>query len=164
MGTDKASLVVDGMTLAERAATVLAEVCDPVVEAGPGVSGLVAVQEQPQGSGPLAAFLTAVDHLGHDGPVVLLACDLPLVDVAFLRELVAFPGTASVVPDVDGRLQYACARWSSRAIAAAREAFSQGDRALQALATTDVEPFAVARPEVLADVDTPEDLHRLGLS
>jgi molybdopterin-guanine dinucleotide biosynthesis protein A len=164
MGTDKATLVVDGVALAVRAGRVLAEVCAPVIEAGPGVSELAAVQEDPPGSGPLAAFLVAVEHLGHAGPVLLLACDLPRVDAAFLRELAAYPGTGSVVPVVEGRPQYACARWSPRAIAAARDAFANGARALQALDTVDREPFAVPNTQLLADVDTPEDLRRLGLS
>ena len=48
MGTDKARLVVDGETLAARSARVLAAVCEPVIEVGPGVSGLPAVEEEPR--------------------------------------------------------------------------------------------------------------------
>ncbi len=128
------------------------------------MTGLDAVQEEPRGSGPLAAFLAAVDHLRIEGPVLLLACDLPFVDAKLLRVLVTRPGDGSIVPYVDERPQYACARWSARAIAAARDAFTRGERALRTLATVDVEPIAVARPELLADVDTSDDLRRLGLS
>ena len=64
MGTDKARLVVNGETLAARSARVLTAVCDPVVEVGPGVSGLPAVLEEPPGAGPLVALLAGVGALG----------------------------------------------------------------------------------------------------
>jgi molybdopterin-guanine dinucleotide biosynthesis protein A len=44
LGVDKASLVLDGETLARRAARRLDAVCSPVLEAGDGVSGLPAVR------------------------------------------------------------------------------------------------------------------------
>ena len=37
LGVDKATLVLDGETLAQRAARRLGAVCEPVVEAGDGV-------------------------------------------------------------------------------------------------------------------------------
>jgi molybdopterin-guanine dinucleotide biosynthesis protein A len=162
MGTDKALLVVNGATLAARAGRVLAAVCSEAIEVGPGVSGLRSVQEDPAGAGPLAAFCAGVDALGASGAVLLLACDLPLVDEDALRTIAAWAGEGSAVPVVAGRPQYACARWSAAAIAHAR---ASGERALKALAVVDAAlivdpPFGAA----LADVDTPEDLDRLGLS
>src|SRR6185436_50765 len=59
LGVDKATLVVDGESLARRAARRLAVVCDPVIETGDGVSGLRAVREEPAGAGPLAALAAA---------------------------------------------------------------------------------------------------------
>ena len=41
LGVDKATLVLDGETLAQRAARHLEAVCAPVVEAGDGVSGVL---------------------------------------------------------------------------------------------------------------------------
>src|SRR6478609_6715311 len=111
MGTDKARLVVDGETLAVRSARVLAEVCDPVIEVGSGLSGLPAIEEEPRGAGPLVALLAGVGALGNPRAVVLLACDLPFVEPALLRLLVERPGWGTVVPVVDGRFQYACARY-----------------------------------------------------
>src|SRR4051794_40818295 len=98
MGTDKASLVVRGEAMAAGAARVLAAICNPVVEVGPGVTGLDSVHEEPRGAGPLAGFLAGVDALGAPGPVVLLGCDLPLVDEAVLRFIVDRAGSGSVVP------------------------------------------------------------------
>src|SRR5712692_6470867 len=55
MGQPKAAIVVDGTSLADRTAALLALVSDPVIEVGPGYTNLVRVQESPAGGGPLAA-------------------------------------------------------------------------------------------------------------
>jgi molybdopterin-guanine dinucleotide biosynthesis protein A len=161
MGRDKATIAVDGETLAARGARVLAAVCDPVIEVGPGVTALRAVRESPPGSGPLAALFAGYDALHtNDGSVFLLACDLPFVTESIVRVLVEHPAGGSVVPVVEGREQYACARWSAGAIADAR-----GGTALRDLMRAgDVTTVAVDDAQVLQDVDTPEDLRRLGLS
>ncbi len=170
MQTDKASIVWRGETLAVRAARLLAEVCDRVVEVGPGTSGLRAVREDPPGSGPLAALVAGADAVGSSTPVVLLACDLPFVEAPMLRLLAQWPGTGTVVPVVDGRRQYACARYGPNAIERARRALAAGDHALRAAATgagdelSEEQWRAVAPAGSLEDVDTRADLDRLGLS
>lgn len=160
MGRDKATLVVNGEMLAARGARILQSVCDPVLEAGPGITSLPAVRESPPGSGPLAALFAAYDLLSGDGSVLLLACDLPFVTDDVLRMLVEHPAPGSVVPVVDGRAQYACARWSAVAVAGAR-----GGTALRDLVQGgDVTTVDLDDARALQDVDTPEDLRRLGLS
>ncbi len=168
MGLDKGTLVVAGEMLAQRAARVLTAACDPVIEAGAGITGLRCVREEPPGEGPLAGFLAGAAALApvSDAAIVLLACDLPFVDDAVVRMLVEHPGHGSVVPTVEGRKQYACSRWSAVAIASARVAFGQGERAMRALLGAGDATFVVAdaHARALADVDTPDDLARLGLS
>jgi molybdopterin-guanine dinucleotide biosynthesis protein A len=170
MGTDKARLVVNGETLAARSARVLTSVCDPVVEVGPGVSGLPAVLEDPLGAGPLVALLAGVGALGQPKSVILLACDLPHVSPELLRLLVEWPGSGTVIPVVDGRFQYACARYGAAAFDEALAAVRTGRLSLQALAAADCayvsesEWGAVASALTFADVDTPEDVRRLGLA
>jgi molybdenum cofactor guanylyltransferase len=170
MGTDKARLVVGGETFAARTARVLQEVCDPVIEVGPGVSGLPAVEEDPAGAGPLVALLAGVGALGNPRAVVLLACDLPFVEPALLRLLVEWPGWATVVPVVDGRFQYACARYGTAAFTEAAAALQTGVSSLRAVAGSDCEYLTEAQwgpvvpARAFADIDTPDDLERLGLS
>jgi molybdopterin-guanine dinucleotide biosynthesis protein A len=168
MGLDKATLVLAGETLAQRAARVLSAACNPVIEVGSGATSLPCAREDPAGEGPLAGFLAGADTLAlaSDAMVVLLACDLPFVDDAVVRMLVEHPANGSVVPTVEGRKQYVCSRWTAAAIASARVAFAQGERAMRALLGAGDTTFVVAdaHARALADVDTPDDLARLGLA
>lgn len=180
LGADKARAEIAGVSLAERAAGVLAAVCELVVEVGDGVSGLHAVREDPPGSGPLAGLVAGAAALA--GPagdgrlvdaVVLLGCDLVRVDAPLVAMLAAWPGRASVVPVAAGRPQYACARYGPRALDAARVLLAAGERSLRALATARDVVYvgedvwlAVARAgaDCFADVDTPSDAARLGVT
>jgi molybdopterin-guanine dinucleotide biosynthesis protein A len=164
-GRDKATFVVGGVPLAVRAARVLTAVCEPVVEAGPGVSGLPSAREDPPGTGPLAGLLAAADAFGVRGPVLVLACDMPRVGVALVRLLAEWPGEGSVVPTVGGRPQFACARWSAASLVRAR---ASGRASLRALVGDDVSFVDerawgdVAGADQFVDVDTPGDLASLG--
>ncbi len=172
MGTDKAALVVDGEMLAVRAARELGAVCAPVIEVGPGLAGIPATREEPAGAGPLAALLAGADALATTGPVVLFACDLPFVDRALLARLVDAPGVTTVVPVVAGRAQYVCARYGPAFLTAARRVYADGARSLHAAVAAAADCVeldeqvwrAVAPAHAFADLDTPDDLRRLGLS
>ena len=174
MGRDKALLRIAGEPNARRIATLLSRVAHPVVEVGPAVSGLASVREEPRGGGPLVAVACggrALRALGHAGAALVLACDLPFVEEAVLRFLAARPGTGSVVPTVEGRAQPLCARWSAVDLAVAGALAAAGARALRALpwdAATDRPDesawSAVTSARSFADVDSPEDLVRLGIN
>jgi molybdenum cofactor guanylyltransferase len=173
LGVDKATLVLDGETLARRGARRLGEVCTPVVEVGDGVTALPAVRETPSGGGPLTALAAAGDWLrdrGHHASALLLAVDLPGVDEPFLRWLRDRPGAPTVVLRVDGRLQPVCARYGADALVAASSLVTGGIRALHELFDVVdhdvVEPDewrVVATEDTFLDVDTPADAQRLGI-
>jgi molybdopterin-guanine dinucleotide biosynthesis protein A len=164
LGVDKATLVVDGTTLAVRGAAVLQAVCEVVVEVGPGVSGLPAVREDPPGAGPLAALAAGAQELARRSardPVILLAVDLPRVTTPLLELLRDWPGEPTVVPAVDGRLQLVCARYGVDALIAAGSLLTAGISSLRGLLdvidhdVVDEHVWgAVATADVLADVDT----------
>jgi molybdopterin-guanine dinucleotide biosynthesis protein A len=169
LGFDKAAVRIGDETLAARAARVLAVVCSPLIEVGPGHTGLRAVREVPPGSGPLAALVAGADALGA-ASIVLLGCDLVRVESGMLGLLAAWDGAPTVVPLVAGQPQLVCARYGPDALAAARELVATGERSLRALlAAVDVDLVTEERWRVVADVDafvdldTPEDLARLGL-
>jgi molybdopterin-guanine dinucleotide biosynthesis protein A len=173
LGADKASLVLDGQTLARRMAARLEAVCDPVYEVGPGRTGLLSVAEQPPGSGPLAALAAGGDALrarGVVGAALLVAVDLPRVGISLLELLRDWPGAPTAVPEAGGRLQLVCARYGPESMVAAESLVIGGVRALHALLDVteyDVVPEvawrAVADADTFDDVDTPEDAARLGI-
>jgi molybdopterin-guanine dinucleotide biosynthesis protein A len=173
LGVDKATLVLDGETLALRAARRLGAICRPVVEIGDGVSGLPALRESPPGSGPLAALAAAgvwLGERGHDTPALLLAVDLPNVEEPFLRWLRDRPGAPTVVLRVDRRLQPVCARYGPDALEAAGSLIAGGVRALHELfdvvehdVVEEDEWCDVTSRDTFLDVDTPADAQRLGI-
>ncbi|MBW3548813.1 MAG: NTP transferase domain-containing protein [Actinobacteria bacterium] len=166
MGVDKASLRVDGVPLARRTAGVLAAVVAPLLEVGPGRTTLPAIEETPAGEGPLAAAAAgfrALADLGHVGPVMVVATDLPRLSVPVVQALAAHPSAGSVVPLVAGRPQWLAARWSPPAVERAPALVRQGERRMQALAD-DVEWLDGCQwVDDLTDVDTPADLRDAGL-
>jgi molybdenum cofactor guanylyltransferase len=177
LGTDKALVRRDGETLAARGARVLAAVCDPAVEVGPGVSGLPTVREEPVGSGPLAALVAgaaAVAARGERAGAVLLAVDLPFVEPPLLRLLIDLHHESdadAVVPRAAGVLQPTCAVYGPDALVRAADLVAPGDRSLRSLldaiavrVVDEGEWRAVAAHRALDDVDTPGDLTRLGLT
>jgi len=83
MGTDKAFVVVDGRPMAIAVADALWEAgCQPVECQGGDLAGLASLgldgfaDGHPDG-GPVDAIRTASER--HDGPIVAVACDLPLL-------------------------------------------------------------------------------------
>lgn len=171
MGTAKAALLRDGHSWAGHAATMLVEVCDNAFEIGPGFSGLDVAHEDHPGQGPLPALASgwsALQQAGHDGPVIVLACDLPALTVAALRCLANWPGSGSVAPVLERTTQSLCARWSPTALEAAAARVAAGGRQIRGLLEEDDaelldETWWSSRfgAGVFADADTPEDLVRL---
>ncbi|MGH9098501.1 MAG: molybdenum cofactor guanylyltransferase [Acidimicrobiales bacterium] len=174
MGFDKASIRVDDQPAAARAASLLSSVADPVWEVGPSHCRLPHVREEPPGSGPVGAVAAgwkALTAAGHQGPVLVLACDLPLMTRELLRWLAELPTESTVIPLVDGRAQPLCARWSAADLHRLVQFFDCGYRAFKTMYDTldiafvdDREWGVAASSRTFADTDAPEDLERLGIS
>lgn len=174
MGRDKSLLVIDGTALAVRTACLLRLVAPLSVEVGPGTSGLPWSLEQPLGGGPLVAIAQGRRMLrerGHDGAALVLACDMPLLSERLLRFLASWCTHESVVPVVEGRPQPLCAKWGPRDLDEAGVLVDSGVRSLRFLAE---QPETVLLSEAVwsdaltadefTDVDTPDDLRRLGIN
>src|SRR6516225_7350637 len=177
MGRDKATLVVGrgGTPLAERTAALLLAVAAPVVEIGPGYTGLPHVQESPPGGGPLyalAAGWTSLKERQWPDParVLVLATDLPRLTLGLLTLLAEHPAPGPIVPlDKEGRSQPLCARYPMAALGAAAKLVESGERSVRVLLAS-LDPTWVAPsvwqpaagdPDALTDVDTPADLTAL---
>jgi molybdenum cofactor guanylyltransferase len=174
LGVAKAELRRDGERLADRGARLVASVCTVALEVGPGVSPLPAVREDPPGAGPLAALVAGADALARSGgrrPVLVLAVDLPFVEVPLLRWLVEHPAPGTVVPRADGRPQPLCARYAAADLTVAAALRAGGAAAMHDLlaavpVTYEDEPRwdAVATAAAFTDVDTPDAVRRAGLT
>lgn len=185
MGRAKAALPAGATTLARRTGALLVGLAQPVVEVGPGHTGLPAVADSFPGSGsgrpqrppagPLAAMATGAAWLaahGWSGPVLVVATDLPLLNAEMLAWLADHPAAGTVVPlDAGGRPQPLCARYDPRELTTAELLVAGGHRAMRDL-LDDIQLrspgaityapssawSAVAGARVLTDVDTPADL------
>ncbi len=168
MGQPKAAIVVDGTSLADRTAALLALVSDPVIEVGPGYTNLVRVQESPAGGGPLAAVAAGWATVARSRESALVvATDLPRLTAGLLGWLATHPSPQSVVPiDRDGRPQPLCARYSATDLMVAGELVANGQRAMHAWLDRIEVTWAPAsdweapagQADALDDVDTPADL------
>lgn len=169
MGRDKSQLDVGGVGLAARVARVLGQVAYPVLAVGPEAgTGLFSVEDVREG--PLAAFAAGMGALavrGHDGPALLVACDLPLIEAPLLRFLADSLGAAdAVVPVVQGRDQPLCACYAPRAASVAARLAGAGSLAMRDLLDAldavkrvpENEWDHIAPARALLDVDTPDQL------
>jgi molybdopterin-guanine dinucleotide biosynthesis protein A len=150
--------------LAARVAAVLQRAgLAPILEVGPGVTGLVTVEDP--GLGPLAAIAAAAGHLPDATPALTVACDLPGITPALVAYLASHPSSGSVVPVVGGHPQLLCARWSPDALALARHLVDGGERAMRSLLVSpdvtllgEADWSAHAAAEAFTDLDTAADL------
>src|SRR5262249_10523795 len=151
-------------SLAHRTGRLLAEVAQPALEVGPGLSGLPALIEEPPGRGPLAALAAGACRLrtlGWTGPAVVVATDLPLLTPGFLVWLAGHPSARSVVPVAGGVPQTLCARYAPDDLERAVHLAGAGRRALRDL-VDGIDPLlagpeiwgpAAGDPDALFDVD-----------
>ena len=164
MGADKAMIRVDGVAMARRVADALLDAgCSPVIAVGGdaaelGRLGLVGVDDEFPGEGPLGGVLTALS-LG--APAVVLACDLPNIRAATVSALIAALGLHDASMALSGRPEPLCAVWSPSAASSLRSQFSSGERAMhRAIESLDI-AWVDVPAEDLRNVNTPDDLRRL---
>ncbi len=174
MGTDKAALIhPDGRPLARRTRDLLAGAgCATVVlslrhdqETPPGFSGLadVSTVRDPEGGseGPLAGMLAAMRSAPRADWLVL-ACDLPRLDLATLAHLLSsrLPGEAflSYRSEFDGLPEPLCAYYSAAALPVLRQASADGVRCpRKVLIRNDCRLLEMITPRALDNANTPDD-------
>ncbi|HET7174023.1 MAG TPA: NTP transferase domain-containing protein [Nocardioidaceae bacterium] len=116
-GADKATLSLGGATLLQRVLTAVDDACRVVV-VGPRRSQLPSrveqVSEQPPGGGPAAAIAAGL-ALVEQPVVVVLACDLPLIDAQTVRRLLdaLSEGSAGGAQPAEGGPEPAVAGWDA---------------------------------------------------
>lgn len=154
-GRPKATVVLDGVTLVERAVAALAPHCGRVLVVGrPEVPLPVAsIDDWPGADCPLNALATGLAALDAE-EVLVLACDLPDAGPVLARLVLA----PSVAVDPDGRVQPLCARYRRVVtLAAACRLLAEGNRRLMPLLDL-LAPCSVPVPSVPA---TAAELHNM---
>jgi molybdopterin-guanine dinucleotide biosynthesis protein A len=144
MGEDKASLILDGMSLLQHCVDRLGSVVDELVLVGaPGralpwvLSDLPirTVEDPVEGEGPLMGMLVGLEATSTPIAVVV-AVDMPLLEPQLLRLLASHVDATHrwVVPIANDRPQPLCSAFSVEALGVMRAHLDAGDRAPMALA------------------------------
>jgi molybdopterin-guanine dinucleotide biosynthesis protein A len=170
MGRDKASLAVGGVTLLDCTIGRLGSVVEDVLvvgrEASTGcVSPVRFVPDELPGEGPLGGLLTGLRAARHPYCVVL-ACDLPFLEVEVLSYLLSLaPDHQAVVPRVGDHAQVLHAVYQRSVIPTIEHLLGMGERRVESL-LDHIETRFVAEHEIapldpqlrsFVNVNTPED-------
>ncbi|MCL3818900.1 molybdenum cofactor guanylyltransferase [Aeromicrobium wangtongii] len=170
-GIDKTGAVVGGRTLLGRACDAVADAGRLVVVGPPGLPGAperaITAREDPPFAGPVAAIGAGLDALGGVPAevVVVLAADVPRaaeVVPVLLEALAKHPRADGVVPrSSDGHRQTLLAAYRSQRLAEVLAAAAPltdlpVKRIVAMMDLVEISPDDA----VVADIDTPEDLHR----
>jgi len=124
MGRDKASLRFGPASLAERAAALLAALCEDVALVGGEPPGGTSGRRVSDVAGPQSALRGLVSALDatQASQVLVLATDLPLVTPDLLCALVAWPACDAVIPRTPDGAHPLCARYRREPVLASARA------------------------------------------
>jgi len=162
MGADKATLIVDGVAMAQRLRQVLEEagIAD-IVEAG----SVDCPDEESERQGPMAGIVAGWRHLqthscdSYD-PTMVLSCDLPRLNASTVRSLIkaARQHDDGAVAHDGERMQPLVAAYRPSAYDEFERAYAAGERSVRkCFPVLDVGVVA-CDPSEIADADTPLDL------
>lgn len=176
MGTDKAAVSIRGVPMSRVVAEVLsAGGCRQVIAVGGTSVGhrLDVVADRAPGHGPLGGVLSVLEHLlaarsdagaaprvPHADSVMVVSCDLPLLDAATVAALLR----RAAVDDVDlvvattDRVEPLMAVWSLRALPVVRRAFESGERSIRRVVPLLDVALVPVDPRAVRNVNTPADL------
>ncbi|MGI8485045.1 MAG: molybdenum cofactor guanylyltransferase [Thermomicrobiales bacterium] len=173
MGQDKAKLVLDAdnpISMVDRVLDAAALLSRDILVVGrePGVvtSGARYIPDETPGAGPLGGLMTGLRSIRHDR-CLFLACDMPFVNIALARQMIALDAESDVTAIVTGpRVEPFHAVYHRRCLSAAESVFASGKRSLGHFLTTldcTIVPDAMIEaldPErwCLFNVNTPDDV------
>jgi molybdopterin-guanine dinucleotide biosynthesis protein A len=143
MGTDKASMALDGVPLLQRTVMVLSEVAAEIVvvrshqQVLPAVESarpIAVVEDAIEGEGPLIGIAAGLRRASHDLALVV-ACDMPFLQPSLLRLLVErlAAGRRFVVPMYGGRPQPLCSAFRRDALPVLEAQIAAGVRRIMAV-------------------------------
>lgn len=161
MGSDKALLPwpnPDSPPMAQRVAAIAAEAAGSVTLVGDPDRyrhlGFPVIPDLHPGLGPLSGVEAALAHTRAEWNLIL-ACDLPHLDVAFLADLLALK---QVSVATTGGQPALCAVLSSKCLADVRRSIANGDLAWHRFLDSIPASRVPADPQMLANMNSPKDL------
>ncbi len=176
MGTDKASLLVDGAPLISRVLGAVVHLgAVRVLGGSPDLietlavqycaqSGLSHIPDEAEDPGPFGAIVAGLAHTSTN-EVLVVSCDLAVLRRTEVDRLLSARRATDAdvaVPMVEGRRQWHAIAVSRRIIPALNASYQGGVRSMYR-GFSGFSECAVVSPNALffADVDTPEDLARV---
>ncbi len=176
MGQDKALIPWDGIPLLQRVCQVACQCCQQVYIITPwperyqeilSAFNYQFLVESNSGQGPLVALTQALAEVPSEW-VLLLACDLPLLQVEIIQDwadrLNNIPGSIlATVPQQDTFWQPTCGFYRRRALPELQKFIQQGGRSFQTwLKQIPVQPISVNSlpSDMLFNCNTPIDLKK----
>lgn len=168
MGRDKATVVVDGLTLVERVVATVSRRCSPVfVIAAPGqplpTLNAEVLRDEIRGVGPLLATgrgLRAAADAGHRWAFVC-AVDMPHLTMDFVDDLAAPAARlgVDVVLPWDGRDHYLAGVYRTSLADRIATLVAAGERSMRALVdSVDTQRIVMPAQRALTNANTPADL------
>lgn len=132
MGRDKALLPLNGMSMVEVIASKVRAAAGSVTLIGPVQKyanlGLPIVPDAIENCGPIGGLYTALRQTSAEWNL-LVACDMPELTEAFLKQLLAAAEASDaasdidcLVPEIDGKIHPLCAVYHRRLVSAAEAA------------------------------------------
>lgn len=166
-GSDKALAPAGQTTVGARVVAALREAgVDPVAAIGGTAGTELAIPTVPDlrpGEGPLAALATALLY-ARTGWVVVVPCDLPLLDaadVAAILDVGSPDDRRPVLATIDGEPQISLGRWPAEAGREILGLVDDGKRRFLAAAEHLGWRGVEVRSDAVSDADTPEELEAL---
>lgn len=164
MGTDKATLEIDGIPMATRVAQAATRAgADEILLIGgtqaraKKLHGTWKKDAYP-GEGPLGGVITALKSATHDS-VVVLSCDMPFITDSVITSLVRGLSDAQASVGRTDRLNWLCSAWSTdECLTTLQSVWKRKERAVhRAAVLLDVAEVPVPAVAV-RNINTPEDL------
>ena len=169
MGEDKARLRIHGeLSQLDYTLTLLDKFCvrlavsgrsEQEVERGSGFD-TVFIADVDGVKGPMAGVISSL-HESRERPVLVVACDMPLLDASVLLMLVSRrnpDGLATCFVANDGKPDPMCTIYEPRSLEFLEERARSGRFGLRHFLEGDeIERIAFDRPDLLASVNTPEE-------
>jgi molybdopterin-guanine dinucleotide biosynthesis protein A len=164
MGRDKALLPLGDTTMVEAIAARARGAAGNVTLIGSpekyGHLGLPVVPDEIENCGPLGGLYTALRLTKADWNL-LLACDMPYITEAFLKQLIQAAERSDadcVVPEIDGKVEPLCAVYHRRLLASAESAIHRNLFKMQDFVSTLCTTYwHVTDPTPLLNANTPAE-------